>query len=80
MVRLTKAKKPKGYIDEQRFGILNPYGDIWTSDTFRTEAAAQKHIKDFWQCFPDTDLTSFKVIRVRVHVTVAPALEPLPHE
>lgn len=64
------TKKPKGYTDERRFGILNPHGDIWTSDTFTSEEAARRHIADFWRNIRNAgDLTRFKVIPVRVHVT-----------
>lgn len=71
MVRLTKASRPKGYTDDTRFGILNPWGDVWTSETFTSEDRARKHIEDFWRGINDAgDLTMFKIVPVRVHVTV----------
>lgn len=77
MVRLTKASRPRGYVDTNRFGILNPWGDIWTSETFKSEAEARKHIEDFCRLIDDAgSLTRFKVVPVRVHVTaIRPALE-----
>lgn len=81
MVRLTKASRPKGYIDTKRFGVLNPWGDIWTSETFTSEAKARKHIEDFWRGIDDAgDLTRFKVVPVRVHVTVIRQALEVHHE
>lgn len=73
MVRLTKASKPKGSTDDSRFGILNPWGDVWTSRTFKSEGKARKYIEDYWRGIDDAgDLTQFKVVPVRVHVSVLP--------
>jgi len=52
------------------FGILNPFGDLWTYHWFDTEADARRFIADFWrgnQSAPDLD--KFKVIPVRVTVS-----------
>lgn len=73
-VKLTK--RPKGYIDETRFGILNPWGDVWSSETFTTEDAARAYINAFWRNVKDPgDLSRFRVVRVRTHVTVPSALQ-----
>lgn len=69
------SKKPKPYRRE-RLGIINPYGDIWTSETFDTEQAARKYIADFWRGLQgEADIDQFKVVPVVVRVS---ALEPTP--
>ena len=76
------ASRP--YVDD-RFGILNPWGDVWTPDTFDTEEAAREHLRDFWSQ-PGfgrkyQDVTRFKVVPVTVRVEIAEttrALETAP--
>ena len=56
------------------WGILNPYGDLWTHRTFPNEQAAAQHVKDFWRGVTlekTGDLRRFKPVRVKVRVTVA---------
>lgn len=63
-------KRPKPARGEA-FGILNPYGDIWTHDTFHTEADARAYIVAFWRNVrsPSVDPSAFKVIPVKVTVS-----------
>jgi hypothetical protein len=63
------AKRPKPARGEA-FGILNPYGDIWTHETFRTEARAKAYVAAFWAGLRTTvNLEDFKVIPVKVTVS-----------
>jgi hypothetical protein len=67
-------KKPKPARGEA-WGILNPYGDLWTYETFESEDAVKAYVKRFWSDFPPSsrgDLTKFKPVRVRVTVSVLP--------
>lgn len=57
------------------FGILNPFGDVWTTDTFETKAQATRYVADFWRTTKDIDLAQFKVIRVRVTVSALPGFD-----
>ena len=69
--RRVMAKKPRGN-EGIAWGILNPWGDVWTTNTFETEEAARAHVREFWARFPEQrDLTKFKPVRVKVHVSVA---------
>lgn len=63
-------RKPKGAKGEA-WGILNPYGDLWTWQSFDTEAEALEYIVRFWRGNPKIDLRQFKPVRVKVHTTVA---------
>lgn len=67
-----KARRPKP-ARGKAFGILNPYGDFWTYQTFETERAARDYVARFWgqRCFRHTsyDHRKFKVIPVRVTVS-----------
>lgn len=58
----------------EAWGILNPWGDVWTTDTFATEAAARQHIEDFWSQpgFMPQDTGKFRVVRVKVTVSAKP--------
>ena len=61
------TKEPKPY-QMKRFGILNPYGDIWSPETFSTEAEAKRHVENFWRGTKRTNLSAFKIIKVNVTV------------
>ena len=77
--RITQTAKQ--YADYTRFGILNPYGRIWTSDTFLTREAARRHVDDFWRNFPDPkarDTSRFTIIPVKVTVAPLPASKAPP--
>lgn len=62
------GKKPRG-TSREAWGILNPYGDVWTTDVFETPEGAWLHIEDFWHGTPDYDVNRYRVVRVRVHAT-----------
>jgi len=51
----------------KRFGILNHVGDLWTPDTFQTEAEAKAYIRSHWL---GDKLSRHKVVPVRVTVSV----------
>lgn len=63
-----KQRRPKGAQGEA-WGILNPYGDLWTWQTFGTPEQAMQHVAHFWRTTKDMDLSKFKPVRVKVHVT-----------
>lgn len=69
-VGARKDKAPKPATGEA-WGILNPYGDLWTYETFRTPAAAMAHVASFWRGI-NHDLGAYKAVRVEVRVTVLP--------
>lgn len=69
--RKTTLKKPGAY-KCRRYGILNPYGDVWTPDTFNTMLGAEQHVRDFWAKQPDHDLSKYKVVVVNVTVSPVP--------
>lgn len=70
MIRQKKRRKPAR---AERWGILNPWGDVWTYDTFDTPEAARKHVADFWRNIKDhRDVRDFRIVRVRITVS-APA-------
>jgi len=60
---MAKTKKPQTASGDC-YGILNPYGDMWTYRSFETEAEARAFIKNFWRDDPG-DISRFKVVRAR---------------
>jgi hypothetical protein len=52
-----------------RWGILNPWGDVWTVETFDDADRARDHVRAFW-AGQQQDLTKFSVVPVRVRVSV----------
>ncbi len=64
-----KVKSGKTY-HARRYGILNPYGDIWTADTFSTAEEAKRRVTEFWAFDPRRDLSMFAVVPVSVIVSV----------
>jgi hypothetical protein len=59
------------------FGILNPYGGLWTHHTFPTEAAARAYVTDFWRT-SSQDVSKFSVVPVRVRVCPLPSERTAP--
>jgi hypothetical protein len=51
------------------YGILNPYGDMWTTEIFETPAAAEQFVRDFWRGAKDIDHSRFRVVRARVRTS-----------
>lgn len=60
-------KKPAPYRME-RFGVLNPYGDVWSPETFDTPEEAERHVREFWKDQKGKDLSIFKIVPVGVTV------------
>lgn len=52
----------------KRYGILNPFGDVWTPETFDTMDEARQHVASFWASKPDHDLSKYTIVPVRVTV------------
>lgn len=72
---MAKApKKPKPY-KMRRFGIISPYGDVWTCQTFDSREAARQHVADFWKDIGGADLSRYMVARVEVTVRVVKGAE-----
>jgi hypothetical protein len=69
-VRSRTAKRPSP-IRGNAYGILNPYGDFWTWQTFETERAARDYVVAYWRTFPKPphDTSRFRVIPVKVSVS-----------
>lgn len=70
--KLLLARRPKG-TKVERWGILNPYGDLWTHETFESADQARRYVHRFWQGLNGAggDLRRFRPIRVKVHVTAS---------
>lgn len=53
----------------ERFGILNPYGQFWTPDTFNSRDDAEQCIRNFWRGQAADDfLKRAKIIPVKITV------------
>lgn len=65
---MKPAKAPRPYAMD-RFGILNPYGEIWSSHTFGTEAEGKEYVDRYWNGQPPHELKKFKVVPVVVTIT-----------
>ncbi len=66
-------KKPKGTAREG-FGILNPYGDMWTTEIFATEAEAREYVKRFWSGVRRAKPFDYRIVRARQRTTFVRAL------
>ena len=64
---MSASVKP---IRGKAFGIINPYGDLWTHQTVRDERAARDHIEAFWRGTTTMDTSRFKIVPVRVTVSL----------
>jgi hypothetical protein len=74
----TKAKKASPTLQMKRYGILSPFGKIWSPDTFCDPRAAEQHVIDFWSDIKGHKKAEFAIVRVSVTVrplkTVSPRL------
>jgi hypothetical protein len=59
------AKKPPKTTSLDGYGIMNPYGDMWTVEVFPTTQQAQRHLERFWSGNSSMDLSKFKIVRAR---------------
>jgi hypothetical protein len=67
-----EALTAEPHAEGEAWGILNPYGELWTHDTFQSEDAARRDVEAFWRGNPNAgDLSGFKPVRVNVRVTLA---------
>lgn len=70
-IAALSRKLSDGTVRAEAWGILNPYGTLWTHQTFLTEQDARDYVAQWWKGMEsDGDLSRFRP--VRVHVTVAP--------
>jgi hypothetical protein len=51
----------------ERFGIINPYGGIWTPNTFDTPEDAARYVSNYWKSDAEK-IKGFKVVLVSVTV------------
>lgn len=75
--KLTKAERrtlaPQSYECTTRFGIINPYGGIWSPETFGTKDAAWEHLRTFWRGTKmENELDGFTVEHVKITVERTP--------
>lgn len=57
--------KPKS-AHRDGWGILNRYGDMWSSNVFSTKEQAESYLRDFWRGNENApDLTSYRIIWCR---------------
>ena len=75
MARAPRYKTIKGVTRTDQFGIVNPYGQIWTTDTFDSPEAAQAHLNAFWRGTKEAGIERFAIVPVRVRVTPGRSLE-----
>jgi hypothetical protein len=61
------------HAEGEAWGILNPYGRLWTHNTFPSEDAARRHVEAFWRGNPNAGdyVRGLKPVRVNVRVTLA---------
>lgn len=68
------GKRPKPARGEA-WGILNPWGDFWTYETFATELEAREYVRRFWNSpgflAEPRDLSAYRIVRAKVTVSLA---------
>jgi hypothetical protein len=68
-----EALTAEPHAEGEAWGILNPYGRLWTHNTFPSEDAARRHVEAFWRGNPNAGdyVRGLKPVRVNVRVTLA---------
>ena len=64
MTVTTIKRRPKA-TSRVGFGIVNPFGDMWTTDIFNSEEATRNHLKRFWSVVDSSsrDLSRYRIVR-----------------
>lgn len=61
--RAVKKKRSPKPAEAVGFGILNPYGDMWTGRVFETADEARCFLEGFWRGISKSDPNKFKIVR-----------------
>jgi hypothetical protein len=75
---LDEPERAAGAQKGEAWGILNPYGELWTHQTFPTERAARDYVDAFWRWPGAPETSGFTTVRVNVRVSVAPPEQRAP--
>lgn len=62
------------------FGIVNPFGDIWSTNIFETENEARSYINDYCWSMKGWDATKFSIIPVEATVRAIAGRQALKEE
>ena len=65
----TKTKRTPKATSRVGYGIVNPYGDMWTTDIFETEDSARKHLANFWRGVENQDLRRYRIVRAETRTS-----------
>ena len=64
-----KMKKNKTIKSFKSFGILNAYGDFWTTETFKTKLEANKYMEKFWDGVErKPDMSKHKIVPIEIRI------------
>lgn len=58
------SKKPEPRV-LNGFGIVNPSGDMWTAEIFRTQGRARAYLEIFWRGKSIGFIDQFRIVRAR---------------
>lgn len=61
---MREQKKPRSAA-RQGFSIVNPYGDMWTTEIFGTAEQAHEYVRQFWKGKP----FDYRVVRARLRTS-----------
>lgn len=76
MSETAKPKRKPRPSKGKEFGILNPYGDIWTFQSFETPEEARQHLDGFWRGIGSPQKAEgFRIVRVNVATSYAGEVE-----
>ncbi len=70
------AKRMKDIKDrvERRIGIVGPYGNLWTYNTFDSANEAERYVHSFWANVKgDHKLSKYKYVPVELKIKVIPS-------
>lgn len=59
------------------WGIVSPYGQMWTTEIFQTEEEAGDYIKRFWAGVKNApELSKFRIVRAKTTTSALLSQEP----
>lgn len=61
----------KPYVDEHLWGVISPFGEIWSPHVFGSRDEAVDYVKAFWKGHPER-LAGYDFEKVRVTIERIP--------
>lgn len=64
------SELPQPHVEHGVWGIISPYGNIWSPLVFDTPEKEREHLTIYWHNIPKAGISEFRIVKVRRTVEV----------